>query len=277
MSPRAQGPFIKFNCASIPEGLLESELFGHEKGAFTGAMAARKGRFELADGGTIFLDEIGDLPLALQPKILRVLQEKEFERVGGEKTLKVDVRLIAATSRNLEDLVATNRFREDLYYRLNVVPIFLPSLREKREDIPLLVEYFLKKYNQDNRKEVVITPEALNSFLNYDWPGNVRELENTIERLVVMSGGTVISQSDLPLNIREQLIKARYAVQMKDALPSAIEDIEKTKIIDALKRTGMDTGKSGKAARPHARQIGYKMKKYRLQTMNPEQEVRSWD
>ena len=145
MSPRAKGPFIKFNCASIPEGLLESELFGHEKGAFTGAMAMRKGRFELADGGTIFLDEIGDLPLALQPKILRVLQEKEFERVGGEKTTKVDVRLIAATSRNLEYLVSEGKFREDLYYRLNVVPVFLPPLREKIEDIPLLSEYFLKK------------------------------------------------------------------------------------------------------------------------------------
>jgi Nif-specific regulatory protein len=277
MSPRARGPFIKFNCASIPEGLLESELFGHEKGAFTGAMASRKGRFELANGGTIFLDEIGDLPLALQPKILRALQEKEFERVGGEKTIKVDIRLIAATSRNLEELVSSGRFREDLYYRLNVVPIFLPALREKREDIPLLVEYFLKKYNQDNRKEVVITPEALNSFLNYDWPGNVRELENTIERLVVMSGGAVITHSDLPLNIREQLIKARYAVQLKDALPSAIEDIEKTKIIDALKRTGWIQAKAARLLGLTPRQIGYKMKKYRLQSMNPEQEVRSWD
>lgn len=280
MSPRAQGPFIKFNCASIPEGLLESELFGHEKGAFTGAMAARKGRFELADGGTIFLDEIGDLPIGLQPKILRVLQEKEFERVGGEKTLKVDVRLIAATSRNLEELVSSNRFREDLYYRLNVVPIFLPSLREKREDIPLLVEYFLKKYNQDNQKSVAITPEALNSFLGYDWPGNVRELENTIERLVVMSGGPLINQSDLPLNIREQLLRARYAVQMKDALPSAIEDIERTKIIDALKKTGWIQAKAARLLGLTPRQIGYKMKKYRLQNAGPELpelNMRSWD
>ncbi|MBI3592256.1 MAG: nif-specific transcriptional activator NifA [Nitrospirae bacterium] len=265
MSQRAKGPFIKFNCASIPEGLLESELFGHEKGAFTGAMALRKGRFELASGGTIFLDEIGDLPVALQPKILRVLQEKEFERVGGEKTIKVDVRLIAATSRNLEEFVSSGRFREDLYYRLNVVPIFLPALREKKDDIPLLVEYFLKKYNQDNNKSVAITADVLNSFINYDWPGNVRELENTIERLVVMSGGTVISQSDLPLNIREQLIKTRYAVQLKDALPSAIEDIERTKILDALKKTGWTQAKAARLLGLTPRQIGYKMKKYNLQ------------
>ena len=280
MSPRAQGPFIKLNCASIPEGLLESELFGHEKGAFTGAMASRKGRFELANGGTLFLDEIGDLPIALQPKILRVLQEKEFERVGGEKTFKVDVRLIAATSRNLEELVASNRFREDLYYRLNVVPIFLPSLREKREDIPALVDSFLKKFNQDNQKAVVITPEALNSLLHYDWPGNVRELENTIERLVVMSGDAAINHSDLPLNIREQLIRARYAVQMKDALPSAIENIEKTKIIDALKRTGWIQAKAARMLGLTPRQIGYKMRKYRLQNTNPElsePDIRSWD
>ncbi len=280
MSPRAEGPFIKLNCASIPEGLLESELFGHEKGAFTGAMVSRKGRFELANGGTLFLDEIGDLPITLQPKILRVLQEREFERVGGEKTFKVDVRLIAATSRNLEELVASNRFREDLYYRLNVVPIFLPALREKREDIPSLVDYFLKKFNQDNQKAVVMTPEALNSFLHYDWPGNVRELENTIERLVVMSGGAVISHSDVPLNIREQLIKARYAVQMKDALPSAIENIEKTKIIDALKRTGWIQAKAARMLGLTPRQIGYKMKKYRLQNTNPELpelNIRSWD
>ena len=277
MSPRLQGPFIKFNCASIPEGLLESELFGHEKGAFTGAMSLRKGRFELAHSGTIFLDEIGDLPLSLQPKILRVLQEKEFERVGGEKTIKVDVRLIAATSRNLEELVSNGKFREDLYYRLNVVPIFLPALREKREDIPLLVDHFLKKYNQDNRKNMALAAEALNSLLHYDWPGNVRELENTIERLVVMSGADVISQSDLPLNIREQLIKARYAINMKDALPSAIEDIEKTKIADALRKTGWIQAKAARLLGLTPRQIGYKIKKYHIQSLNPEQEVRSWD
>ncbi|MEW6115688.1 MAG: nif-specific transcriptional activator NifA [Nitrospirota bacterium] len=277
MSPRAKGPFVKFNCASIPEGLLESELFGHEKGAFTGAMTMRKGRFELANGGTIFLDEIGDLPIALQPKILRVLQEKEFERVGGEKTIKVDVRLIAATSRNLEELVAGGRFREDLYYRLNVVPLFLPALRERKEDIPPLVEHFLKRFNHDNHKSVTITPDVMNTFLNYDWPGNVRELENTIERLVVMAGGNTITQSDLPLNIKDQLIKARYATQLKDALPSTIEDIEKTKIIEALKRSGWVQARAARLLGLTPRQIGYKMKKYNIQEMSPASGVHRWD
>jgi Nif-specific regulatory protein len=195
MSPRAKWPFVKFNCASIPEGLLESELFGHEKGAFTGAINARKGRFELANGGTILLDEVGDLPVNLQPKILRVLQEREFERVGGERTIKVDVRLIAATGRNLEDLVSKGKFREDLYYRLNVVPIFMPALRARKEDIPLLIEYFLGKFNRENVKDESISPDALRVLMDYNWPGNVRELENTMERLVVMSDKNTIKTS----------------------------------------------------------------------------------
>ena len=265
MSPRLKGPFIKFNCASIPEGLLESELFGHEKGAFTGAMSTRKGRFELADGGTIFLDEIGDLPLTLQPKILRVLQEKEFERVGGERTIKVDVRLIAATSRNLEELVSSGKFREDLYYRLNVIPVFLPSLRERKVDIAMLTEYFLKKYTEENRKSVRIKPDVLDIFMNYEWPGNVRELENTIERLVVMSAGKVITKVDLPLNIRDQSIKSKYGIQAKDALSSTIEDIERAKISDALKNTNWNQSRAAKALGITARQIGYKMKKYKIQ------------
>ncbi len=265
MSARAKGPFIKFNCASIPEGLLESELFGHEKGSFTGATAMRKGRFELANGGSIFLDEIGDLPLTLQPKILRVLQEKEFERVGGEKTIKVDVRLIAATSRNLEELVSSGKFREDLYYRLNVVPIFLPSLMERKEDISLLSEYFIKKYNTENNKSAMITPDVMNVFMNYDWPGNVRELENTIERLVVMARGKNITASDLPINIREQSMRARYSVQIKDALPSTIEDIEKARILGALQMTGWIQAKAAKSLGITPRQIGYKIKKYNIQ------------
>lgn len=265
MSPRAKGPFIKFNCASIPEGLLESELFGHEKGAFTGAMAMRKGRFELADGGTIFLDEIGDLPLTLQPKILRVLQEREFERVGGDRTIKVDVRLIAATSRDLEEFVSKGKFREDLYYRLNVVPIFLPSLSERKEDIALLVEYFLKKYNEENKKKITISSDVLNVFKDYDWPGNVRELENTIERLVVMSNEKTITKSDLPLNIRDQSIKSKYGSRMGDALQSTIEDIEKTRMLDALEKTGWNQARAAGVLGITPRQIGYKIKKYNLQ------------
>jgi Nif-specific regulatory protein len=265
MSARLKGPFIKFNCASIPEGLLESELFGHERGSFTGATTMRKGRFELANGGTIFLDEIGDLPIALQPKILRVLQEKEFERVGGERTIKVDVRLVAATSRNLEELVSKGEFREDLYYRLNVVPIYLPPLRERREDIPLLAEHFLGKLNEENAKTVSIAPEVLKVFVNYEWPGNVRELENTIERLVVMSADNTIKLPDLPLNIRDQSIKAQYGMHMKDALPSTIEDIERSKILDALEKTGWIQAKAAKVIGLTPRQIGYKIRKYNLQ------------
>ena len=263
MSPRAKGPFVKFNCASIPEGLLESELFGHEKGAFTGAISARKGRFELADGGTILLDEVGDLPVNLQPKILRVLQEREFERVGGERTIKVDVRLIAATSRNLEELVLKGKFREDLFYRLNVVPIFMPALRERKEDIPLLVECFLRRFNEENKKNVSISPEALRILVDYNWPGNVRELENTMERLVVMSGRDIIRPAELPINIK---LPSPEAVLQKESLKAGVEDIEKSSIHGALERTGWIQAKAARMIGLTPRQIGYKMKKYGIST-----------
>ena len=259
MSPRTKGPFIRFNCASIPEGLLESELFGHEKGAFTGAINARKGRFELACGGTILLDEVGDLPINLQPKILRVLQEKEFERVGGERTIKIDVRLIAATSRNLEELVSKGKFREDLYYRLNVVPLFMPALRERKEDIPYLTEHFLKRFNEENDKNISISPESLRILIGYSWPGNVRELENTMERLVVMSNGKSIEPSDLPINIR--LLSSKVVLQ-KDSLKTGIEDMEKSSILHALEETGWVQAKAARVLGITSRQIGYKMKKY---------------
>ncbi|HAM52887.1 MAG TPA: nif-specific transcriptional activator NifA [Nitrospiraceae bacterium] len=261
MSPRTKGPFIKFNCASIPEGLLESELLGHEKGAFTGAVSARKGKFELADKGTIFLDEIGDLPFNLQPKILRVLQEREFERVGGEKTIKVDVRLIAATSRNLEELVKASKFREDLYYRLNVVPIFLPALRERKEDIPLLTEFFLKRFNEENQKNISHSPEALRILMEYDWPGNVRELENTIERLVVMSHRSIIRASDLPVALR---IPETTVMPPKGSLKSTIEETEKLRILAALEKTAWVQAKAAKVLGITPRQIGYKILKYGL-------------
>ncbi|MEK7238843.1 MAG: nif-specific transcriptional activator NifA, partial [Nitrospirota bacterium] len=262
MSPRNKGPFIKFNCASIPEGLLESELFGHEKGAFTGAISSRKGRFELADRGTIFLDEIGDLPAALQPKILRVLQEKEFEKVGSEKTIKVDVRVIAATSRNLEKLVSQDKFREDLYYRLNVIPILLPPLKERGEDIPVLIEYFLKKFNKENNRAVVLDNNALRVLLNYDWPGNVRELENTIERLVVMSRSDKIAPSDLPIPLGIKRIKSHVE---SASLTSDIEDIEKINILNALEKTGWVQAKAARLLGITPRQIGYKIKKYSIE------------
>lgn len=267
MSPRAKEPFVKFNCASIPEGLLESELFGHEKGAFTGAMSTRKGRFELADRGTIFLDEVGDLPLPLQPKILRVIQEREFERVGGERTLKVDIRIIAATSRNLEELVSKGSFREDLYYRLNVVPIFLPPLRERKEDILALTTHFLKKFNNENHKIVDINSGALDIFFNYHWPGNVRELENTIERLVVMSSSNVITPLDLPLAMQEISINSRSGSIGRDHLISTLEKLEKTRILEALQQTGWIQAKAARLIGITSRQIGYKIKKYGINLM----------
>lgn len=261
MSPRAKGPFIKFSCASIPEGLLESELLGHEKGAFTGAVSLRKGRFELADKGTLFLDEIGDLPLNLQPKILRVLQEREFERVGGEKTLKTDVRLIAATSRDIEALVREKMFREDLYYRLNVVPILLPPLRDRKEDIPLLIDFFLRQYNKENNKAVKLSPDALNVLIDYLWPGNVRELENAIERLVVMSRGNTIRAGDLPLPLSAPITKG---LSVKGSLRSTIEETESARIVDALDKTGWVQAKAAKLLGITPRQIGYKIIKYNL-------------
>ncbi|MBI2114523.1 MAG: sigma-54-dependent Fis family transcriptional regulator, partial [candidate division NC10 bacterium] len=198
-SPRRARPFIKVNCAALPETLLESELFGYERGAFTGAVARREGRFELADGGTLFMDEIGDLSLATQAKLLRVLQEGEFDRLGGTRTLKVDVRLVVATHADLARLVQQKRFREDLFYRLNVITIQIPSLRERREDIPLLAQNFLGRFATKNAKTITgFTDEAMDLLQSYAWPGNVRELENVIERAVVLTRGSMISPADLP-------------------------------------------------------------------------------
>ncbi|RMG66520.1 MAG: sigma-54-dependent Fis family transcriptional regulator [Nitrospirae bacterium] len=198
-SSRSDRNFVPLNCAAIPKDLLESELFGHEKGAFTGAVSTRIGRFELANGGTLFLDEIGELDPNLQVKLLRVLQEREFERVGSTKTIKVDVRIIAATNQKLEELVKEGRFREDLYYRLNVIPIHLPPLRERKEDIPLLVQYFLQKQSEIKKKAPPrIGKQIMNIFMAYDWPGNVRELENLIERLTILNSGEDVKLSDLP-------------------------------------------------------------------------------
>lgn len=198
-SKRREEPFVKLNCAAITDTLIESELFGHEKGAFTDAKEARKGRFELADGGTLFLDEIGDISASAQVKLLRVLQEREFERVGGSKTIKVNVRLVAATNRNLEEMVKKGEFREDLYYRLNVIPIDLPPLRERGNDIALLVNFFLQKSMNNHKKRVIITDEAMEILCQYTWPGNVRELENTVERIVLMGSEDGISADEMLL------------------------------------------------------------------------------
>lgn len=197
-SPRSQGPFIRLNCAAIPATLLESELFGHEKGAFTGAIKKKLGKFELAHKGTIFLDEIGEMELNMQTKLLRVLQSSRFERVGGEETLQVDVRVLAATNQDMEQMVKEGRFREDLYYRLNVIPIYLPPLKERQEDIPLLVDHFLKKFSQEFNKPIAgIKKAAMDALVRYEWPGNVRELQNIVERMVALTDGLYIEKEDI--------------------------------------------------------------------------------
>ncbi len=269
-SPRAEGPFIKLNCAALPETLLESELFGHEKGAFTGATQSRQGRFELADGGTLFLDEIGDIPLSTQVKLLRAIQETKFERVGGGRTIEVDVRLVAATHRDLEKMILSGEFREDLYYRLNVVPIFLPPLRERKEDIPLLVEHFLSKFNEQNHKRVRLEPAVMEMLIKHDWPGNVRELENCIERMVVMSGSDLIRPEDaahmtyfLFTGVQEEQQAPR--TPSKDSLPRSLEQIESEQIIMALEKSGWVQARAARLLGMTPRQISYKMKKYKIQ------------
>ncbi|HUO58784.1 MAG TPA: nif-specific transcriptional activator NifA, partial [bacterium] len=271
-SPRAGKPFIKVSCAALPETLLESELFGHEKGSYTGASEMVKGRFELADGGTIFLDEIGDISAATQVKLLRVLQEKKFERVGGTKTLSVDVRIIAATNRNLEKAIGEGKFREDLYYRLNVVPVFLPPLRDRKEDIPLLVNHFLAKYNEENKANYKMAPEVVTRLMNYHWPGNVRELENTIERMAVMSKGNTLSLEDVPLPL--ELYSSRPPAAAAEDAPSPftphlagstnLMEIEKMKVMEAMERCGGVQAKACKLLGITPRQLGYKLKKYKI-------------
>src|SRR5262245_49280756 len=200
MSPRQNEPFIVVNCAAIPEGLMESEMFGHEKGAFTGAVTAKPGRFELADRGTLFLDEVAEMNAAMQSKLLRALQTREFERVGGRRTLRVNVRVVAATNKNLQELVRAGQFREDLFYRLNVVPLRLPTLRERKEDIPALIEYLLLRFHAEGKRLVRVSNEALDALKNYNYPGNVRELENILERAIVLSDGQAITPKELHLS-----------------------------------------------------------------------------
>jgi Nif-specific regulatory protein len=262
MGKQSNGAFIKFNCASIPEGLLEAELFGHDRGAFTGAFTAKRGRFELAHRGTIFLDEIGDLSIGLQPKILRVLQEREFERIGSEKTMKVDVRVIAATSKNLQLLVSQSNFREDLYYRLNVVPVCLPPLRDRTEDITELIEHFLKKFNTENERTVELSDEALSLMKQYRWPGNVRELENAVERLVIMSPEDIVRAKHLPLNIRV-LNQAAYGNSVTEHTATlSLTGSERNKITEALEKAGWVYARAADLLGITPRQIGYKVKKY---------------
>ena len=239
LSDRSSGPLVRVNCAAIPETLFESELFGYEKGAFTGAANRKPGRFELADGGTLFLDEVAEMDPSAQVKLLRVLQEGEFERVGGTKTLSVDVRVVAATNRDLERMVAQRTFREDLYYRLNVIPVHLPPLRERSDDIPLLASHFVDKYARKNRKEIRgLTDEALDALSTWRWPGNIRELENTIERSVVLCRSDVIGVEQLPSQIRPE--GTGGSRRLVFPIGTKLRDIERTAILETLKHAGGD-------------------------------------
>jgi two-component system nitrogen regulation response regulator NtrX len=236
LSARAERAFVEVNCAAIPEELIESELFGHEKGAFTGAVARRRGRFELADGGTLFLDEVGDMSLKTQAKVLRALEEQSFERIGGKETVKVDVRVIAASNRNLPALIAEGRFRDDLYYRLNVIPIEVPPLRERREDIALLVEHFLALFCAENgKRQKRVAGEALAYFIAYDWPGNVRELRNMVERLVIMAPGDTIAPDDLPAPLRPRSEAAPAPEARERTLKEARDGFERAYILAELR------------------------------------------
>ncbi len=265
-SPRSEHPLIKVNCAALPETLLESELFGHEKGAFTGAAARRIGKFEAADKGTIFLDEIGELAPGVQVKLLRVLQEKEFERIGGNQTVKADVRLIAATNRDLESAMREGTFREDLYYRLNVVTVSIPPLRERKEDIPALLEHFLRKYSAENDKQISgVTAEVRDLLMRYSYPGNVRELENIIERAVVLAKGDIITTADIPLHLKTVESEEKICVAKRDgSLNETLETLERGLILDALKETGGVQTHAAEKLGISERVLRYKIRKHRI-------------
>lgn len=298
LSPRKNEPFIRVNCAALTESLLESELFGHEKGAFTGAVGVRKGRFELAHGGTLFLDEIGDISAAFQAKLLRVLQEKEFERVGGSHPIRVDVRLVLATNRNLEKMVAAGEFRADLYYRINVVSIFLPPLRERREDIPLMVEHFLQRFNRENQRNIRLTARANKVLMSCYWPGNVRELENCVERTATMAMNEELTDLNFPCHDNRCLTQVLHHIEREDAVtpvrqvripieevaaggrPSHVEPLaadshagahedkpegERERLIWAMEKCGWVQAKAARLLNITPRQMGYALQKYDIE------------
>jgi Nif-specific regulatory protein len=292
LSPRKDNPFVKVNCAALPDSLLESELFGHEKGAFTGATHDRQGRFELADGGTLFLDEIGDVSPAFQAKLLRVLQEREFERVGGTKTVKVDVRLVCATNRNLEEMVAKGDFRADLYYRINVVPVFIPALRERKEDIPLLALHFLAAFNKDNGRRLRFAERALDVLCSCAFPGNVRELENCVYRVATMTKGDVIHEIDVPCQTNRcqcMVLMSQPAFAPPAHAPAAafpalpgetgagladwreVDDLgeqgalpQRERLIRVMEKSGWVQAKAARLLGLTPRQIGYALRKYKI-------------
>jgi DNA-binding NtrC family response regulator len=269
-SLRKDNPFVAVNCAALSEHLLESELFGHEKGAFTGADKQHKGRFEIADGGTIFLDEVGDIPPITQVKLLRVLQEHSLERVGGSDPLTVDVRVIAATNRNLEDLIQHGAFREDLFYRLNVVTIEIPPLRLRRDDIAPTIEHFAARFAREQKKKISFSREAWNALLRYDYPGNVRELQNIIQRAVILSRGETVALTDLP-----QVVKGMKGEEHKDTLaspkdlPGAVEKLEKELIFEALRVNGGNQSKAARDLGISERNLRYRLQKWGVRESTP--------
>ncbi len=263
-SSRKDKPFVAVNCAALNENLLESELFGHEKGSFTGAEKQRRGRFEIADGGTLFLDEIGDLPPATQVKLLRVLQEEQFERVGGTQTINVDVRVITATNKNIEQLIKEGRFREDLYYRINVVTILIPTLRERKDDIVHLINHFISKYLHETRKEKIeFSREAMDILMKYNFPGNIRELENIVHHSIVLAREDVISTSDLPEQVNsistENLL---LGISENSTLPEQVDNLEKMLVTNALKKTGNNQLQASKLLGISERNLRYRLEKW---------------
>jgi len=261
-SDRSKQPFVKVNCAAIPSNLVESELFGHEKGAFTGAINKKKGKFEIADKGTMFLDEAGSIELEAQAKLLRILQEREFERVGGYRTIKTDVRIVAATNKNLEMAVEEKSFREDLYYRLNVFPIYIPPLRERKTDIVLLADFFLEKYAKANNKSVKrLSTPTIDMLMEYHWPGNVRELENCIERAVLLCEEGVIHSYHLPPSIQTGTESNTLPSR---SMKKAVEDLEREMIIDALKNSRGNVSVAAKTVETTIRIFSYKMKVFSI-------------
>lgn len=272
-SPRAAMPFIKVSCASLSEGIIESELFGHEKGAFTGAIASRKGRFELAHQGTLFLDEVEDIPLSTQIKLLRVLQEGEFERVGGNKTIKVNIRIIAASNRDLQEAVRNSTFREDLYYRLNVVNIKLPALRERKEDIPFLVQFFIEKFNKKYQMNVKgVSQRAMSLLMDYSWSGNVRELENTIESSLVVHTPEVLDIQHLPPEIRE-FKQEQEVIPIKIGTP--LEEVEKELLLQTLKATRGNKQRAAKLLGINVRTIHRKLEEIQGDSLIRGRKIRS--
>jgi DNA-binding NtrC family response regulator len=274
LSPRAEAPFVAINCAAIPETLLETELFGHEKGAFTGAVARKPGKFEMAHHGTLFLDEIGDLPLALQAKILRALEERRFERVGGTASVQVDVRLVAATNRGLRAAVAARRFREDLFFRLSVFPITVPPLRERQSDIPVLARYFVERFCRDLKKSpLALSPEALDQLLTYRWPGNVRELQNCIERAVILADGDAIQPRHLNLSFVEEPAPAEnehttdidLSGTLTDVTRRVVAEVEKLKIVQVLKEVDNNKGRAAEVLGVSYKTLLAKLREHRIE------------